>query len=52
MDIDDLINDMGTMHMEQQATLQIAQHNAQMAQSFYEEELRRQEDWFHHFYPP
>jgi len=38
-DIDDLINDMGTMHVEHQVTLQITKHNAQMAQVFRKEEL-------------
>jgi len=50
--MDDLINNMGTMHIEQEATLQLAQQNAQLLQAIPAEEAQRWVGWFQHYPPP
>jgi hypothetical protein len=38
--MDDLINNMGTMHIEQEATLQFTQQNVQLMQAIQNEEAQ------------
>jgi hypothetical protein len=38
--MDDLIDNMGTMHIEQEVTLQLAQQNAQLLQMIQAEEAQ------------
>ena len=51
-DVDELINNMGTLNIEQDATLQLAQQNAQLLQAMQDEETRRWNEWFQHYPPP
>ena len=51
-DVDELINNMGTLNSEQNATLNLAQQNAQFLQAMKDEEARRWNEWFQHYPPP
>jgi len=44
--MDDLIDNMGTMHIEQEATLQLARQNAQLLQAIKAEEAQHWDRWF------
>ena len=51
-EMDELIDNMGTMHIEQEATMQLAQQNAQLLQAIREEDAQRWAGWFQHYPPP
>lgn len=51
-DVDNLIDDMGTLSIEQQATLELAQQNAQYLQAMQDEEAQRWAAWFQYYPPP
>ena len=51
-EMDELIDNMGNMQIEQEATLQLAQQNAQLLQAIREEEAQRWADWFQYYLPP
>ena len=50
--MDELIDNMVTMHIEQEATLQLAQQNAQLLQAIREEEAQCWAGWFQYYLPP
>jgi hypothetical protein len=43
--VEDLINNMGAMHIEQEAMLQLAQQNAQLLQAIQAEEAQCWDGW-------
>jgi hypothetical protein len=50
--MDELVDNMGNMQIEQEATLQLAQQNAQLLQAIREEDAQRWAGWFQHYPPP
>jgi hypothetical protein len=50
MEVDELINNMGDLQVEQDATLQLMQQNAQMLQAMQEDGRRRDARFL--LYPP
>ena len=51
-DVDELLNNMGTLNIEQDATLHLAQQNAQFLQAMQDEETRHWNEWFQYYPPP
>ena len=51
-EMDELIDNMGNMQIEQEATLQLAQQNAQLLQAIREEDAQHWAGWFQHYPPP
>jgi hypothetical protein len=50
--MDELIDNMGNMQIEQEATLQLAQQNAHFLQVIREEDAQHWAGWFQYYPPP